>query len=166
MSNDKTLILVMFTALLISGLLLYILFIASHKRNIYTSFASMLEEKKAYFMAKSAIEHAELKFNHMQEAYPENLRLLASPRTTSSTLKKLEEIYIKDLIPPRKGFSPEEALYNYSVEHAKFLEASKKKSSVTLQIRVTGLYSDKAFTLSRTIPQEISDESLENITGE
>ncbi len=139
----------------IPSILCVLLLIICH---IFFSFWSMsvsrsryentLNSRKAYFMARSAVEHIELKIKTMQHfCYESILNLEKAPDDEKNFLFS---VFMKDILVPFDNQISKEKL-EYYIKELKILPNEKDTSSLTFEIKVTGVCGGYESSIRRLI---------------
>jgi hypothetical protein len=119
----------------------------ANSRNRYEK---TLNNRKAYFMARSGIEHLMLKIKTLQRHCPDSMLALENAPEEEKTL--LKNVFIGDIIiPPDNDFKINDK-YEYRVNDFKVESVDLENSSLVLQIEVVGKcggYSDNIKRLVR-----------------
>ncbi len=114
----------------------YVTSLAWSMSNARSRYHQTLNNRKAYFMARSGMEHIMLKLKVMQRRCCD--AMIALEETTDENDKKLlNNVFIEDiLIPPDNNYTGEK--YEYRVNDFGIESVDLDASKLTLRLEVTG----------------------------
>ena len=127
----------------------YIVSLSWSMANSRNRYEKTLNNRKAYFMARSCLEHMMLKIKTMQRHCPDSMLSLENAPTEEKSL--LNSVFTGDIIiPPDKDYKKNNK-YDYRVTDFKIESVDKNNSSLILQIGVTGKYGGYSNNIKRLV---------------
>jgi hypothetical protein len=116
--------------------------------NSRSSFQQVLKGRKAYFMARSGLQHLLLKIKTMQRHCHESFNALEN--ADADEIKLLTAVFIEDIIvPPDDNYTGEK--YDYRVNEFKIESVDYENAKLTLQIGAEGGFGGQKNSISRLI---------------
>lgn len=104
--------------------------------------------RKAYFMARSGLDHLLFKLKTMQRHCYESMLTLESAPEEEKQL--LYSVFSEDiLVPPDNNYTGEK--YEYRVKSFKIKSVDLDSSTLTLELKVTGKYSGYQNSIERLV---------------
>lgn len=113
-----------------------------------SQFQRIYKTRKAYFMARSSLEHLFLKLKMIQRHTTESM--LAMENANDSEKKILYSAFTQDIIVPTDNNNTVK-IYKYRVKDFNIESIDYKNSKITLQIAVEGNYSGQSSSISRLV---------------
>ncbi|NLF96372.1 MAG: hypothetical protein GX569_06505 [Candidatus Riflebacteria bacterium] len=133
--------LVMFLAIWIGSL-------AWTMTNARSRFQQVHKARKAYFMARSGLQHFLLKLKMLQRNGLESMRALE--RANEDEKKVLYSVFIQDIIvPPDNSYSAER--YDYRVKTFNIESVDYDNARITMQVETEGSFGGQKNSISRLI---------------
>lgn len=111
-------------------------------------FENTINNQKAYYMARSAMEHIELKLRTMHHYCYESITNLENAPDNEKDF--LFSVFIKDILKPLDKIITDEKL-EYNVNEFKIFSFNKESSTLTFEIKVTGKYGGYESSVKRLI---------------
>ena len=112
-------------------------------------YENTLNSRKAYFMARSAMEHIELKIKTMQRYCYE--AILNLEQASDEEREFIYSIFVKDILTPLDNNISKEPL-EYHINEFKIVSKDDvESSSFTFEIKVTGKYGGYESSIKRLI---------------
>lgn len=116
--------------------------------NARSRFQQVHKARKAYFMARSGLQHFLFKLKMMQRHGVESMRALE--QANEDEKKVLYSAFLQDIIvPPDNSYSAEN--YNYRVKVFNIESVDYESSRITLQVETEGSYGGQKNSISRLI---------------
>lgn len=127
----------------------YIVSLSWSMSNARSRYQQTLNNRKAYFMARSGIEHIMLKLKTTQRHYIEAMTALESA-TTEEERKLLYSIFTEDVVvPPDNDHTGE--MYEYRISGFNIESVDLEASNLTLQLEALGKYGGYKNSIKRLI---------------
>jgi hypothetical protein len=117
----------------------------TNSRSLYQQ---VLKGRKAYFMARSGMQHLLLKLKTMQRHCIESMQ--AVENANESEKKLLYAVFIEDIIVPPDDNSTGEK-YGYRVNDFRVESVDLEEAKITLQVGVEGTFGGQKNSISRLI---------------
>jgi hypothetical protein len=116
--------------------------------NARSRFQQVYKARKAYFMARSGLQHFLLKLKTMQRNGIESMRALE--QANADEKKILYSVFLQDIIvPPDNSYSGEK--YEYRVSEFNIESVDYESSRITLQVETEGGFAGQNNSISRLI---------------
>ncbi len=116
--------------------------------NSRARYQQVLKARKAYFMARSGMQHLFLKLKTMQRHCIEAMQSIENANDDEKKL--LYSVFIEDIIvPPDDSYTGEK--YEYRVNEFKVESIDHEESKLTLQVGVEGSFGGQKNSISRLI---------------
>lgn len=116
--------------------------------NARSRFQQAYRGRKAYFMARSGLQHFLFKLKMMQRQGAESMRALE--QANADEKKVLYSAFLQDIIiPPDNSYSAEK--YDYRVKVFNIESVDYESSRITLQVETEGGYGGQKNSISRLI---------------
>lgn len=116
--------------------------------NSRSRYQQVIRGRKAYFMARSGMQHFLLKLKTMQRHCPESMRAIEN--ADNDEKKLLYAVFIEDIIvPPDNSYSGEK--YDYRVSEFDLESVDLENAKLTLQVGVEGSFGGQKNSISRLI---------------
>lgn len=116
--------------------------------NSRSTFQQVLKTRKAYFMARSGLQHLLLKIKTMQRHCPETIRALETANADEKKL--LRAVFIEDIIVPADDNYTGDK-YDYRVHEFKIESIDYENAKLTLQVGAEGSFGGQRNSISRLI---------------
>lgn len=127
----------------------YVVSLSWSMANSRNRYEKTLNNRKAYFMARSAIEHLMLKIKTLQRHCPDSMLALENAPEEERNL--LNTVFTGDIIiPPDNDFNIN-GKYDYRVNDIKIETVDLENSSLILQIEVVGKYGGYSDNIKRLV---------------
>lgn len=105
---------------------------------------------KAYFMARSALQHFFTKWKNYQKHAPEVINNLESCESEKSW-KVLSQAFIEDIIKPAEISDRFDSKTSYSIKDFKILSKDLSRSEIVLEVIAEGRCDNVVETIKRTV---------------
>ena len=116
--------------------------------NARSRFQQVHKARKAYFMARSGLQHFLLKLKMMQRHGFESMRALE--QANEDEKKVLYSVFLQDIIiPPDNSYSGER--YDYRVKVFNIESVDYDSSRITMQVETEGSFGGQKNSISRLI---------------
>lgn len=116
--------------------------------NSRSTFQQVLKTRKAYFMARSGLEHLLYKVKVMQRQ--SSATMLALEKANADEQKLLKSVFIEDImIPPDDNYTGEK--YDYRVSEFSVESVDYENAKLTLQIGAEGSFGGQKNSISRLV---------------
>lgn len=116
--------------------------------NSRSRYQQVVKSRKAYFMARSGMQHLLLKLKTMQRHCTESM--LAIENANADEKKLLYDVFIEDIIvPPDDSYTGEK--YEYRVNEFKVESLDLENAKITLQVGIDGSFGGQKNSISRLI---------------
>lgn len=113
-----------------------------------SSFQKTLNNRKAYYMARSGAEHLILKLKIMKQSCPESINSLVSG--TEEERAVLNKAFMEDILVPF-GQGNDRCLYEYRATDFSFNSDSRDKNGLIFQLTTEGKYSGYKSSVTRLV---------------
>ncbi len=111
-------------------------------------YQQVLKSRKAYFMARSGMQHLLLKLKTMQRHGVESMQAIENANEDEKKL--LYAVFIEDIIVPPDDNNTGEK-YGYRVNEFKVESVDLEEARITLQVGVEGTFGGQKNSISRLI---------------
>ncbi|MBQ2592107.1 MAG: hypothetical protein II567_02345 [Candidatus Riflebacteria bacterium] len=127
----------------------YIVSLSWSMANSRNRYEKTLNNRKAYFMARSGIEHLMLKIKTMQRHCPDTM--LALEKAPEEEKNLLNSVFTGDvIIPPNKDFRKNDK-YEYRINEFKIESVDLENSSLVLEMESVGKYGGYSDNIKRLV---------------
>ena len=127
----------------------YIVSLSWSMANSRNRYEKTLNNRKAYFMARSGIEHLMLKIKTMQRHCPDTMLVLE--KAPEEEQKLLSSVFTGDIIiPPSDNFKKNDK-YEYRISDFKIESVDLENSSLVLQMESVGKYGGYSDNIKRLV---------------
>ncbi len=116
--------------------------------NSRSTFQQVLKTRRAYFMARSGLQHLLLKIKTMQRHCSETITVME--KAEADERKLLKSVFIEDIIvPPDDNYTGEK--YDYRVSEFNIESIDYEQAKLTLQVGAEGSFGGQKNSISRLI---------------
>lgn len=116
--------------------------------NSRSTFQQVLKTRRAYFMARSGLQHLLLKIKTMQRHCSEAITVME--KAEADERKLLKSVFIEDIIvPPDDNYTGEK--YDYRVSEFNIESIDYEQAKLTLQVGAEGSFGGQKNSISRLI---------------